>query len=884
MLVNSNIFKINSTITDDWDSRHRLVLDLSALATVKDWQFEISLVDDYKIEQIYGAKLIQKNSKNYLSGDSWNKSLKQGEKIEIVLIVDEGNSTNQVPILPEFIFADSINSNLDTSNQMSNIFKINSTITDDWDSRHRLVLDLSALATVKDWQFEISLVDDYKIQEIYGAKLIQKDGKNYLSGDSWNKSLKQGEKIKVVLIIDEGNSTNQVPILPEFIFADSINSNLNNNAENNMLINSNNIEIKSTITDDWGSSHRVVLNLAALSEIQDWQFEISQANDYKIHQIYGAEVTQKDGKKYISGASWNKSLKQGENAEIVLIVDEGNSSNKAPIAPEFVFAPSNNQLAADILNIKSTITDDWGKSHKVVLDLEALATAKDWQFEISLADGYRIDQIYGAKFTQKDGKNYISGDSWNKSLKQGENAEIVLIMDEGNSSNQAPIAPGFVFAPSNNQLAADVLNIKSTITDDWGKSHKVVLDLEALATAKDWQFEISLADGYRIDQIYGAKFTQKDGKNYISGDSWNKSLKQGENAEIVLIMDEGNSSNQAPIAPQFVLNNAIISEPSNTIINVDYDFGGNLEKAIAAADDGDTVKLGGTTYYTNGITINKDITVTGQSGSVINGTSTSGSIINLTKNATGATIENLEITNGTTGIYGYSAFDLTLKNLDINNIGLDQTIRDGQHNTGIMLNRANGLQLLDSYIHDVGRKGVGVNDTDGALISGLSIQNINLDAQHSQSFDAAGIKFFNTNKITVKNSFFSDNNANNIWSDTTNATTIEGNVIKNVGEDLVKPDFDSNIQISGIYNEKSPNSIVKYNEANSVNGSIAFNATEFSTETMTLIDNKFSSFAVNTTDYWVNESIEKLIAVTEDPDAANFDLFANEYFAQAIIG
>ena len=46
----------------------------------------------------------------------------------------------------------------------------------------------------------------------------------------------------------------------------------------------------------------------------------------------------------------------------------------------------------------------------------------------------------------------------------------------------------------------ETFNLKSTITDDWGGSHRVVLDLEALATAKDWKFEISLPDSYRIDQ------------------------------------------------------------------------------------------------------------------------------------------------------------------------------------------------------------------------------------------------------------------------------------------------------------------------------------------------------------------------------------------------
>ena len=143
---------------------------------------------------------------------------------------------------------------------------------------------------------------------------------------------------------------------------------------------------------------------------------------------------------------------------------------------------------------------------------------------------------------------------------------------------------------------------------------------------------------------------------------------------------------------------------------------------------------------------------------------------------------------------------------------------------------------------------------------------------------------FNTNDVIVKDSFFSDINAFNIWNDTTNATTIDNNRMENVGEDFLKPVFNTNVEIAGIYNEKSSNSTIRNNENTALNGFLGLNATEFSTETMVLENNNFSSLEVNTQDYWVNESIEKLIAVTEDPAEADFSLFEDEYFAQANIG
>lgn len=71
-------------------------------------------------------------------------------------------------------------------------------------------------------------------------------------------------------------------------------------------------------------------------------------------------------------------------------------------------------------------------------------------------------------------------------------------------------------------------------------------------------------------------------------------------------------------------------------------------------------------------------------------------------------------------------------------------------------------------IHDIGRKGIGITDIDGAVIRGLSIENLNLKAQHAQSHDAAGVKLFNTNNVVIKDSYFNNMNSHSIWNDTTN--------------------------------------------------------------------------------------------------------------------
>ena len=331
------------------------------------------------------------------------------------------------------------------------------------------------------------------------------------------------------------------------------------------------------------------------------------------------------------------------------------------------------------------------------------------------------------------------------------------------------------------------------------------------------------------------------------------------------------------------MNNNNVRE--NRTISVDNDFNGNLRRAIAAAEDGDTVSLGRGVYRTSGITVDKDITIDGYSnGTIIDGNGTDKAIFSLTEDASGATIRDLTISDGNIGIAVEEATDVTLENLHIRNIGIDEPLRDGQNNIGVYLEGADGFQLLDSDIQNIGRKGVGINNTDGGIVSGLTLEDINLDAEHAQSYDAAGIKLFNTNDVEIVGNQLFGINAFHIWNDITSGTKIENNVIVGVGEDFLQPEFNPFVDVAGIYNEKSYESVVKGNVIVADDDFTAFRATEFTTETMIMKDNDFSSVELNTEDFWANESAERLIAVTEDPDEAGFDLFADDFFEEANIG
>ena len=207
MLVNQNTFNLQSTITDDWGGSHRLSIDLEALTSARDWKIEISLPDDYEVKEIYGAELIQEKGKTYLSGVDWNQSLNQDDTTEIVLIVDEGNSSNLEPIEPVFLFADSIadgNYSLDT----------NSLVTEDWDGGYKLEVDITAESKASNWSLNFDLPTDYKIREVYGVDLIDNGNGNYtIDGQNDQVNLEKGQTIRPVFIIDDNG---QQAVTPSF--------------------------------------------------------------------------------------------------------------------------------------------------------------------------------------------------------------------------------------------------------------------------------------------------------------------------------------------------------------------------------------------------------------------------------------------------------------------------------------------------------------------------------------------------------------------------------------------------------------------------------------------------------------------------------------------
>ena len=468
--------------------------------------------------------------------------------------------------------------------------------------------------------------------------------------------------------------------------------------------------------------------------------------------------------------------------------------------------------------------------------------------------------------------------------------------------------------------AVNSFEATSAVVEDWSGGYKLEIDITATSQTGDWTVDFDLP--YQISESYGVELLDnEDGSYTIKPENGGDSGTTNTIESVFIVDDNGEEaiipeltfSNTEEVAESETATNSSPSveneteepatEPGNSAeeteeepeekpvrpadgdeIFVDRDFGGDLDEAISSAKDGDIFRLSAnTTYSTEGITFNNNIIIDGQEGTVIDGGGTSETIFSMYSGASGSIIQDIEITDGNNAFIINGASDVTLNNLEIHNMGIEEVNRKGQNNSGISLDHADDFKVVNSEIYNIGRKGIGIYNTDGGTVRNVDIQGINLAAEHAQSFDAGGIKLFNTNEIVIEDNNLQDINGFMIWNDTTNATVIEGNVVLNAGEDFQAPDFNNNVYMTGIYNEKSSNAVVRGNTATSVENFFAFRATEYSTSTMTLGENNFSDFELNTTDYWVNEEAEKLIAETEDPDEATFDLISDDFFAQANI-
>ena len=326
MLVNKNTFNLKSTITDDWGGSHRLAIDLEALSTAKNWKFEVSLPGDYKIDQIYNAKLTQEGNKTYLSGVSWNKTLNKGKATEIILIIDEGKKSSSAPIPTKFIFADSANNSGVARPHSETILKSSSQITEDWNGGYKLELDITAKSKAKNWQVDFNL--PYKIREVYGADLVNNGNGSYsLKGLNNQANLNKGQSIKPILIVDDkGKQAKKL----EFVDSSTIKDKPVAKPTKVESADSN-IAVDPSIVEDWKGGYKLELDITAKSKAKNWQVDFNLP--YKIKEFYGADLINNGNGSYsLKGLNNQANLNKGQSIKSILIVDD---KGKQALNPKF---------------------------------------------------------------------------------------------------------------------------------------------------------------------------------------------------------------------------------------------------------------------------------------------------------------------------------------------------------------------------------------------------------------------------------------------------------------------------------------------------------------------------------------------------------------------
>lgn len=93
-------FTTNSNITDDWDGRYRMEVNLTANTDLdSSWTLDFNL--PYTITEVYGVKLVNNGNGNYtISGENSELGLQEGESFEAVFVAEDNNEGT---LTPEFL-------------------------------------------------------------------------------------------------------------------------------------------------------------------------------------------------------------------------------------------------------------------------------------------------------------------------------------------------------------------------------------------------------------------------------------------------------------------------------------------------------------------------------------------------------------------------------------------------------------------------------------------------------------------------------------------------------------------------------------------------------------------------------------------------------------
>ncbi|NJK55786.1 MAG: hypothetical protein HC939_07220, partial [Pleurocapsa sp. SU_5_0] len=267
---------------------------------------------------------------------------------------------------------------------------------------------------------------------------------------------------------------------------------------------------------------------------------------------------------------------KGDQNEIILIVDEGNSASLPPTAAQFIFADSTDIKSSSVIDSKSYITEDWQGGYKLELDLSAKSNAKDWQLDFNLP--YKITAAYGVDLINNGNGNYtIKGQNDQVDLTSGQSIKPIFIIDDGgkqamelNVTGSSALIEAAPMMPEEPQ-ANGKISAAPSITEDWQGGYKLELELKADSQVNNWQVDFNLP--YKITAAYGVDLIDNGNGNYsINGQNDQVNLASGQSIKPIFIIDDGG---QKALNPEFSDSVDVITPepepstpPSNPPVNI----------------------------------------------------------------------------------------------------------------------------------------------------------------------------------------------------------------------------------------------------------------------------------------------------------------------------
>ena len=195
--TNDFILNTNPIISENWNGGYKLELDISAQTNANNWTMDFKL--PYKIREVYGVDLTDNGNGSYtISGQNDQASLKAGQSIKPIFIVDDNGKK---ALKPEFI---------NPVTTFSPKLTTASSVAEDWNGGYKLELDIKAETKADNWKMDFKL--PFNIREVYGVDLVKNGNGSYtITGQNDQASLKAGQSIKPIFIVDDNGKSAQLP-------------------------------------------------------------------------------------------------------------------------------------------------------------------------------------------------------------------------------------------------------------------------------------------------------------------------------------------------------------------------------------------------------------------------------------------------------------------------------------------------------------------------------------------------------------------------------------------------------------------------------------------------------------------------------------------------